>query len=291
MTRARSIATAVLLAAVTGATVAAAPAAGQTDADAPQHQLSATAHGAAVKALLFTYCRSIGNPHTGGGPGTGVCGDGYPGTTATRLAVRAGSVVTIAIGAPVTSLSARYAAADGTPAATALAIRALDTSRRRYAVTLPASRPLSLLLVSTTYSDLVRADGGRESGDAHFSLGLAERPPARTTPSAVTARADVSCRVTQTGERRCRLSESGTIRRRSPRAGDCRGGRVRLRVLARGRAVMQVTVPTTALCRHRVEDRFFALAAGVDAVRVETRFLGSPRLAARNAPAIRIDLR
>lgn len=285
---ARSIVTAVLLAAVAGGAASAAPAAGQADVDAPQHQLSATANGAAVKALLFTYCRSITDSQ---GTGTGVCGDGYPAATATRLAVRGGSVVTIAVAAPVTSIAARYATADGTPAPAALAVRALDASRRRYAVTLPSSRPLSLLLVSTTYRDLPRPDGGRESGDAHFSVGLTERRELRSTPSAVTARAQVSCRVTASGERRCRLSESGTIRRRSPHDGDCIGGRVRLRVIAIGRAAMQVTVPTTAACRHRVDERFFVLPAGVATVAVQTRFLGSARLAARDAPAIRIDLR
>jgi hypothetical protein len=286
----RSIATGVLLAVMAGGAANAAPAAAQTDADAPQHQLSATAGGAAVKALLFTYCRSISDPQ-GTGTGTGVCADGYPVATATRLAVRGGSVVTIAIAAPVTSIAVRYAAADGTPAPAALAVRALDASRRHYAVALPATRPLPLLLISTTYRDLPRADGGSESGDAHFSVGLAERRVVRRAPSAVTARAQVSCRIEESGERRCRLNESGTIRRRSPRAGDCSGGRVRVRVIARGGPVMQVTVPATALCRHRVDNRFFVLAPGVTTLRVVTRFLGSARLAGRNAATIRINLR
>ena len=93
------------------------------------------------------------------------------------------------------------------------------------------------------------------------------------------------------GEQRCRLSESGTIVRPPGVVGGCRGGRVRVRVLARGRPAMQVTVPSTAGCRHRVDGRFFALPAGVDVISVHTRFLGSAQLKARNAPAIRIELR
>ena len=48
-----------------------------------------------------------------------------------------------------------------------------------------------------------------------------------------------------------------------------------MRVLALGRAAMQVTVPATAACRHRVDERFFVLPAGVDVISIHTRFLGS----------------
>ena len=78
----------------------------------------------------------------------------------------------ITVGAPVTSLSARYAGADGAAAARALKVTRLGPGRRRFRISLPASRPGALLLVSTTYRDVPTADGKLDSGDAHFSIGL-----------------------------------------------------------------------------------------------------------------------
>jgi hypothetical protein len=78
----------------------------------------------------------------------------------------------VAVGAPVTSLSARYASADGASAARPLKVTRLGADRRRFRISLPATRPGALLIVSTTYRDVPTADGKRDSGDAHFSIGL-----------------------------------------------------------------------------------------------------------------------
>ena len=285
-TRRSRVATAVVLGAA--ALAAASGAAAQSDADAPQHQLTVFSHGVSAKAGLFTYCRSVTPAQ---GVPTGICGDGVPGATATRVPVHRGGAVIVTIGAAVTYLVARYAAADGSGAGPALPVDALDATRRRFAVDLPDARPSDLLLVSIAYRDLARADGGRESGDAHFSVSLTEHRHPRRTPRAVIARAQVSCNVIASGQQRCRLSASGTVVRPPGVVGGCRGGRVRVRVLARGRAAMQATRPVTTACRHRVDERFFTLPAGVDVVSVHTRFLGSARLKPRNAPAIRIELR
>ena len=135
----------------------------------PVHKLSATSHGVTVQARVFTYCRTLTDP---GGMGTGLCSDGRPSATYRRLPVHPGGSMIIAVGAPVTSLSARYATADGSTEARALKVTRLGTDRRRFKISLPARRPGALLLVSTTYRDLPTADGKRDSGDAHFSIGL-----------------------------------------------------------------------------------------------------------------------
>jgi hypothetical protein len=135
----------------------------------PTRRLSATSHGMTVQARLFTFCQTLTDP---GGVGTGLCSDGIPSSTPKRLLVHAGGSVLIAVGAPVTSLSARYAGADGASAGRPLKVARLGTGRRRFKVSLPASRPAALLIVSTTYRNVPTADGKRESGDAHFSIGL-----------------------------------------------------------------------------------------------------------------------
>lgn len=267
----------------------ASPAAAQSGAGVPELRLTAASHGVSVKAKLYTYCNSVLQPD---GTGSSLCADGIPARTSTRLPVHRRGSVTIATDTRVRSVHARYADADAVASAT-LRVRALDASGRRFSVSLPASRPRSLLLVSLDYRDLVRADGRRESGDAHFSVGLREHRHSRTrkaTPTAVTARAQASCDVTDLGGQSCRISQVGTVRRRSGTTADCRGGRVRIRVLAQGRRVLTATVRTTAGCRYRLQDRAFALEAETARITVETRFLGSGSLAPRSAPTSRIDL-
>ena len=263
----------------------ASPAAAQSDADAPQHQLVGVSHGVTVKANLFSYCRSVTPP---AGVGTGACSDGPATATATRLPVHRNGSVIIATGVPVTEVVARYADSYSVETVV-LPVTALDTSRRRFAVTLPASPPLTLLLVDIRYSDIAGADGSREAGSAGFSIGLREHRHL-VRPTAVTARAGVSCRATTGGARRCRLTVRGTIRRPAGSRADCRAGRILIRVFTGERRVLRVTVATTAGCRFRLAERSFSLPRGSDRVRVETRFLGSPTLAARSAPAVRIDV-
>ena len=267
----------------------AAPAAGQSGADAPGLRLTATSHGVSAKAKLFTYCNSVVQPD---GTGTGVCADGFAGPTATRVPVHRRGSVTLVTNVRVRSVSARYADVNAAPSAS-LRVRALDATGRRYAVSLPSSRPRSLLLVSLDYSDLPRPDGTLESGDAAFSVGLREHRHStarKATPIAVTTRAQASCDGIDGGGQSCRISQQGTVLRRPGTKADCRGGRVRIRVLAEGRQVVSATVRTTAGCRYRLQDRAFALADDVFAITVETRFLGSASLAARSAPANRIAL-
>lgn len=267
----------------------AAPSAGQSGAGAPELRLTAASHGVSVKAKLFTFCNAVRSPD---GTGTGLCADGIPGPTSTRVPVHRRGSVTIATAARVGSVSARYADVNA-PASAMLRVRALDASGRRFSVSLPEARPRSLLLVSLTYSDLPRPDGSLESGDAHFSVGLREHrhPRARKpTPIAVTTRAVATCDVTDLGGQSCRISQEGTIRRRPATKGDCRGGRVRIRVRAQDRHVVTATVRTTVGCRYRLQDRAFALEADTAIITVETRFLGSDSLAARSAPTNRIDL-
>ncbi|MDP1849957.1 MAG: hypothetical protein Q8K79_19385 [Solirubrobacteraceae bacterium] len=269
----------------------AAPAASQSGAGAPDLRLTAASHGVSVKAKLFTYCNTVVQPD---GTGTGLCADGIPGPTSTRLPVHRRGSVTITTDARVGSVFARYADVGAAPSSATLRVRALDTSGRRFSVSLPDARPRSLLLVSLAYGDLPRPDGGRESGDAHFSVGLREHrhPKAKRkpTPIAVTTRAQASCDVTDLGGQSCRINQEGTVRRRPGTKADCRGGRVRIRVLAQNRHVVTSTVRTTTGCRYRLQDRAFALEADTAAITVQTRFLGSDSLAARSAPTNRIDL-
>lgn len=132
------------------------------------HRLSVTSHGVTVPARLFTFCRTL-TEH--GVTGTSLCSDGVPSATSRRLPVHPGGRVVVAVGAPVTSISARYA--DGPAAAVgALKVRPIGASRRRFGISLPAARPGALLLISTTYRNVPAADGQRDSGDAHFSVGL-----------------------------------------------------------------------------------------------------------------------
>ncbi|MGH2841491.1 MAG: hypothetical protein ACRDKY_11785, partial [Solirubrobacteraceae bacterium] len=181
----------------------------------------------------------------------------------------------------------RYANASGS-STTDLTIAALDMSRRRFAAVLPAGEPSPLLLVSIAYRDVQGAGGRRESGDAHFSIGLKQYR--RRRPTAVTAHARVRCAAAATRAQRCRLRQVGTVRRPTGSHADCRGGRVLVTVLAGGRRVLQTTVPTTTTCRYRLRRRVFSLGAGIDSVWVKTRFLGSPSLTSRRAPTVRIRL-
>lgn len=277
-----------LLALMLAMLLAATPAAAQTEAAPPQHRLVATGHGVAVKANLYTYCRTVSDAQ---GMGTGLCADGIPGPTATRVPVHRGGSVTITTGAPVTFITASYANANASVSRTAvLRVQRLDESHRFFAVSLPASRPLAMLLVSIAYSDLASADGKRESGDAHFSVGLREHRHALVKPRGVTTRVDANCDVAQDGAQSCRLNEDGSILLPRKTAADCRGGRMLIRVVAGGRDVVRATVTTSAGCRYRLREQAFSLAAGVNGATVETRFLGSAALAPRNAATGRLDL-
>lgn len=142
----------------------AAPAAPGTPAP---HRLSVTSHGVTVPARLFTFCRTLTKP---GATGTSLCSDGFPSATSKRLPVHPGGSAVVAAGAPVTSISARYA--DGAAAVGALKVRPIGTGRRRFRISLPAARPGALLLISTNYRNVPAAEGQRDSGDAHFSVGL-----------------------------------------------------------------------------------------------------------------------
>ena len=267
----------------------AASAAAQSGAASPELRLSAASHGVSVGAKLFTYCNSVVQPD---GTGGAVCADGFPGPTSTRVPVHRSGSVTIVTNARVRSVSARYADVN-VPQSLALPARALDTTGRRYSVSLPSSRLRALLLVSLQYGELPRPDGQLESGDAHFSVGLREHRHTtgrKATPIAVTTRAQAGCDQNDAGAQSCQISQQGTVRRRPGTKADCRGGQVRIRVLAQERHVVTATVRTTAGCRYRLQDRAFALEAGIDSLTVETRFLGSSTLAARNARTNRIDL-
>jgi len=272
---------------VSCALVTASPASAQLSENPPQHQLSATGHSVTVSASPYTFCRSV----LDAAGGVGVCSDGVPRPTATRVPVHPGDSVVIAVGGPTTTFTARSGAAGAPAVGASLAVMPLDESRQRFAVVLPASRPPELLLVSTTYSDVPGAPGTTESGDAHFSIGLQEHLHAKLKPSGVTASARVSCRETASGGRRCRVSEEGTIRPPAASAVDCGAGRVLVRVFVRGKRVVRTTVPVTPDCRYRLQGRSFSLQRGNATAVVHTRFLGSTSLTGRSAPAIRIRVR
>jgi len=283
MSRQRTLPLTICLVVAALATAAPAPA-----ATSPAHRLTATSHGTTVQALLFTSCHTVADP---GGPAVGTCSDGIPTATATKLPVDPGGSVTIAIAAPVTEISARYAGTNGAPSGSELKLTALDASRQRFSLSVPAGAPAALLLVSTRYSDLP-ADGGKiESGDAHFSIGLTQHRRARVKPRQVTVRATAGCRTAANGVRRCRLVQRGTIVL-APGGAGCRDGQVRVRVRARGKIVLQVIARTRAAdCRYGVGVRAFAVPSRLTRVVVETRFLGSPALAARSAPDVRLRVR
>ena len=137
----------------------------------PVHKLSATSHGATVHGARVHVLSHAHRSRRRWGRASAA--------TASRRrrpgacwSIRRGSVL-ITVGAPVTSLSARYAGSDGASAGARVEghpARAPAGGASR--ISLPASRPGALLLVSTTYRDVPTADGERDSGDAHFSIGL-----------------------------------------------------------------------------------------------------------------------
>ena len=268
------------------ALVAASPAAAQTGTPA-QHRLLTSSHGAIVQANLFSSCRTVVDPR---GTGMGICSDGFPTATATRLPVHGGGTVLVATGAPAYAITARYASANGMTTR-ALQVNPLSTSGRQFAVVLPGGPPQPLLLVSIHYPDVTGTGDSRESGDASFSVGLTEHRHAKLRPSGVTARARVRCDRARGQRRRCRLYERGKVLRPAGSVGDCRGGRVLVRVVARGRGRLRASARTSTDCRYRIRGRAFSLPSGVRTILVKNRFRGSSTLAAKRAPSIRIRLR
>ena len=268
------------------ALVAASPAAPQTGSPA-QHRLLVASHGALVQAHLFSFCRTVVNPP---GAGMGVCSDGLPTATATRLPVHGRGTVRVGTAVRVYAISAQYASANGITTR-ALQVSRLGTSGRQFAVALPGGPPPALLLVSIQYRDVPGAAGAREAGDASFSVGLTEHRHARLRRGGVTARARVRCRRARGQRRRCRLRERGRVLRPAGTRGDCRGGRVVVRVVARGRTRLRARARTTSDCRYRIRGRPFSLPSGVRTIVVRNRFLGSSTLATRRAVPIRIRLR
>ncbi len=269
------------------ALAAAGPAASQTAAP-PQHRLLAASHGVIVQANVFSSCRTVVDPR---GAGMGICSDGFPTATATRLPVHGGGTVLVGTGVPVTAIAAQYASVNDAIPPRPLQVNPLNASGRQFAVVLPGGPPLPLLFVFIQYRDVAGSAGTRESGDAAFSVGLTEHRHAKLRPNAVTALARVRCGGARGGRRRCRLRERGRILRPAGRLGDCRDGRVLVRVVARGRGWLRTTARTDSDCRYRIRSRRFSLPSGVRTVLVRNRFLGSSTLAAKRAATIRIPLR
>ena len=132
------------------ALAAAGPAVPQSTAP-PQHRLLAASHGVIVQANLFSSCRTVVDPR---GAGMGVCSDGFPTATATRLPVHGGGTVLVGTGVPVSAITAQYANANDAIPPRALQVNPLNASGRQFAVVLPAGPPLPLLFVSIQYRDV-----------------------------------------------------------------------------------------------------------------------------------------
>lgn len=132
------------------------------------------------------------------------------------------------------------------------------------------------------------AGGTTESGEANFSIALAEHRHERVSPQRVTARATARCGRPRGPRRRCRLYQRGRVEPPVGSAADCRGGQMLVRLIARRQGVLRARVRTTPDCRYRLRGRRFSLPLGRRQVVIRTRFLGSASLTASGTRSIRL---
>jgi hypothetical protein len=253
----------------------------QTARDGP-HRLLVSSGDVTAEADGGWGCWFVSRPD---GSGSGVCAD--------PPARQVGWVPTSSVPAPVNGelvieAGARVDQIDVRMGPTRLAPRALDGSGRRFAVTLPPATRGPVLSVTIRYSGFAREDGSVESGTLTFEIAVRKRkqlaPPGavqRVAPTRVTVRSTARCKA---GPRRtrCRFVQSGRVLRPAGSAADCAGGRIRIRVLAGAKALFRARARTTSGCRYRVTARFRP-RPGLTALKVTTRFLGTPSLGPESA--------
>ena len=256
----------------------------------PQHRLLVESHGVSAPAKLNAGCRRE-TPPPPGGP-LAVCWDGPAptvGPPTPSVPAHAGGAVQLVAGVRVDEITAVGAPRDGLPSsAVSLRVVPADPSGRRFIAVLPPGPLLSGLSIGIRYSGAPGAGGGSESGSAFFSIGLTEHLHGKATPRQVTARARARCAPPRGRRHSCRLYQRGRIEPPLTPATDCRGGRVLVRLVARGRTVLRARARTSPDCRYRLRGRRFALPRGAKRVKVGTRFLGSSALAGGDARSIRI---
>ena len=254
--------------------------------DPPQHRLLVSSHGVTAAAKLFAFCRGIVQPD---GRGMGICGDGVP-TPTRSVPAHGGGPLLLVTGVRVNEITARVGRLDGSADAP-LRIAAADASGRRFIAVLPPGPPLPLLSIMIRYSNVAGAGGTTEGGDAAFSIGLTEHRHARARPKQVTASARVRCRPPRGRRRSCRLHQRGRIEPPVGTAADCRGGLMRVRLIARGRSVLRARARTSADCRYRLRGRRFSLPRVARQLVLRTRFVGSSSLGGSRTFSVRLPLR
>ena len=242
--------------------------------DLPQRRLLVESHGVSAPAKLVAGCRSETPPPPNGA--LALCWDGPSpifGPPTPSVPAHGGGTVLLVAGVRVDEITA-----GGVPR-----VVPADTSGRSFTAVLPPGPPPPGLSIGIRYSGAPGAGGGSESGSAFFSIGLTEHLHGKATPRQVTARARARCARPRGRRHSCRLYQRGRIEPPLTPATDCRGGRVLVRLVARGRTVLRARARTSPDCRYRLSGRRFSLPRGAKRVKVGTRFLGSSALAGGDA--------
>ena len=234
------------------------------------------------------------------GSGSGVCAD--PPARPVDW-VPASSVPAPANGELVIEAGARVDQIEVMMGTTSLVPRALDDSGRRFAVTPAPGDPARWLSIRIRYSGFAREDGSLESGTLTFAIGVGERQKEllpgtaprvpgnapRVAPIVVTTRSSARCKARPRGSR-CRFVESGRVLRPTGSAADCAGGHILIRAFARGKTLFRARTETSSDCRYRVRARFRPRQRPI-ALKVRTRFLGTPSLKPESAKSRTIRVR
>ncbi len=247
--------------------------------DLPQRRLLVESHGVSAPAKLVAGCRSETPPPPDGA--LALCWDGPSpifGPPTPSVPAHGGGAVLLVAGVRVDEITAGGV----------LRVVPADTSGRSFTAVLPPGPPLPGLSIQIRYSGAPGAGGGSESGSAFFSIGLTEHLHEKATPRQVTARARARGARRRGRRHSCRLYQRGRIEPPLAPATDCRGGRVLVALVARGRTVLRARARTSPDCRYRLSGRRFSLPRGAKRVKVRTRFLGSSALAGGDARSIRI---
>ena len=258
--------------------------------DLPQRRLLVESHGVSAPAKLVAGCRSETPPPPDGA--LALCWDGPSpifGPPTPSVPAHGGGTVLLVAGVRVDEITAGGVPL-GAPPSSAVQLRVVpaDTSGRSFTAVLPPGPPLPGLSIGIRYSGATGAGGGSETGSASFAIDLTEHLHEKATPRQVTARARARCARRRGRRHSCRLYQRGRIEPPPAPATDCRGGRVLVKLVARGRTVLRARARTSPDCRYRLSGRRFSLPRGAKRVKVGTRFLGSSALAGGDARSIRI---
>ena len=260
----------------------------QTPRDGP-HRLLVSSGKVTAQAEGGWGCWFVSRP---GGYGSGVCVDPPARPVGWVPSSRAPRPID---GELMIEAGARVDHMDARTGSTSLVPRALDGGGRRFAVTLTPG-PAPVLTVTIRYSGYARADGSVESGTLTFKIGIREpeKEPVpgageRVAPTAVTARSSARCKAGPRRQR-CRFIQSGRVLRPGGRGADCVGGHVRISAQARGKTLFRARAKTSPDCRYTVRVRFRP-SRDLTALKVSTRFLGTPSLGSKSAKPRTVRIR